>query len=325
MSEQRDPVVVGAAGLVLITVAMLVAFFAEDLPFIGGGARHTAEFAESAGLAEDDEVRVAGLRVGKVVAVELAGDRVLVTFRAGDVRLGDRTSASIRIKNLLGQKYLAVEPRGEGALNTPIPRDRTYSPYDVTEAFSGLSKTVDKLDTKQLADGFRALSEAFKDTPEDVRKALAGLSTLATTISSRDAQLATLLGNTERITRTLSGRDGEIERLLKDGNLLLGEIGKRRQSIRALLIGVRAMSKELSGLVDDNSKQLGPALEQLEKLADVLQRNQDNLDKGLSLSGPFYRLIANATGNGRWIDSYVCGLVPAVNGCIPPKPTGGTR
>ena len=320
--RRRDPVVVGAISLVLIVVAVLVAFFAEGF---FGGARHTAEFAESAGLKEDDEVRVSGLRVGRVVAVELAGDRVRVTFRAGDVRLGDRTAASIRIKNLLGQKYLAVEPRGEGALAGPIPRDRTYSPYDVTEAFSGLSKTVDQLDTKQLADGFRTLSEAFKDTPEEVRKALAGLSALATTISSRDAQLATLLSNTERITRTLSDREGEIERLLKDGNLLLGEIGKRRQAIRALLTGVRAMSKELSGFVDDNTKQLGPALQELEKLADVLQRNQNNLDKGLSLSGPFYRLIANATGNGRWVDSYVCGLVQAQNGCVPPKPTGGTR
>ncbi|SDM62483.1 MCE family protein [Allokutzneria albata] len=320
--KRRDPVVVGAAGLVLIVVAMLAAFFAEG---VFGGTKHTAEFAESAGLEADDEVRVAGLRVGRVAAVDLAGDRVRVTFRTGGVRLGDRTVASIRIKNLLGQKYLAVEPRGEGALAEPIPRDRTYSPYDVTEAFSGLSKTVDQLDTKQLANGFRSLSEAFKDTPEEVRKALAGLSALATTISSRDAQLATLLSNTERITRTLSDRDGEIERLLKDGNLLLGEIGKRRQAIRSLLTGVRAMSKELSGVVDDNTKQLGPALQELEKLADVLQRNQNKLDKGLSLSGPFYRLIANATGNGRWVDSYVCGLVQAEKGCVPPKPAGGTR
>ncbi|WP_371503753.1 MCE family protein [Allokutzneria sp. NRRL B-24872] len=320
--KRRDPVVIGAVGMVAIVVAMLGTFFAED---VFGGPRHTAEFAESAGLSEDDEVRVSGLSVGKVLAVDLVRDRVRVTFRAGAVRLGDRTSASIRIKNLLGQKYLAIEPRGEADLTGPIPRDRTYSPYDVTEAFSGLAKTVDQLDTKQLANGFRALSEAFKDTPEEVRKALAGLSALATTISSRDAQLAALLGNTEKITRTLADRDGEIERLLKDGNLLLGEIAKRREAIRGLLTGVRAMSKELSGLVDDNTKQVGPALQELEKLADVLQRNQNNLDKGLSLSGPFYRLIANATGNGRWIDSYVCGLVRAPNGCIPPKPSGGTR
>ncbi|GAA3988181.1 MCE family protein [Allokutzneria multivorans] len=320
--KRRDPVVIGAVGMVAIVVAMLATFFAEDF---FGGPRHTAEFAESAGLSEDDEVRVSGLSVGKVVAVDLARDRVRVTFRTGSVRLGDRTSASIRIKNLLGQKYLAVEPRGEAGLTGPIPRERTYSPYDVTEAFSGLSKTVDQLDTKQLANGFRVLSEAFKDTPDEVRKALAGLSALATTISSRDAQLAALLGNTERITRTLADRDGEIERLLKDGNLLLGEIAKRREAIRALLTGVRTMSKELSGLVDDNTKQLGPALQELEKLADVLQRNQNNLDKGLSLSGPFYRLIANATGNGRWVDSYVCGLVGSQNGCIPPKPSGGTR
>ena len=59
----------------------MVAFRAQDLPVIGGGDTYYASFSEAGGLKANDEVRIAGVRVGKVEAVELAGDHVRVTFR----------------------------------------------------------------------------------------------------------------------------------------------------------------------------------------------------------------------------------------------------
>ena len=85
-----------------------------------------------------------------------------------------------------------------------------------------------------------------------------------------------------------------------------------------------AAAAQLTGLVADNNAQLGPTLAQLDQVTAVLQRNQQNLDKGLSLLGPYYRLLDNAMGNGRWIDTYLCGLVPATPGrdCVPPGGKG---
>nr|WP_042197454.1 MCE family protein [Kibdelosporangium sp. MJ126-NF4]CEL22969.1 MCE-family protein Mce1C [Kibdelosporangium sp. MJ126-NF4]CTQ90108.1 MCE-family protein Mce1C [Kibdelosporangium sp. MJ126-NF4] len=322
--RDRNPVYVGIIGAAAMLVVGLFAFFWSDLPFVSG-SQYTAEFGEAAGLKPNDEVRVAGVKVGEVTAVELDGDHVKVSFRAKGVWLGDQTVAAIKVKTLLGQKNLALDPLGSQSLDpdTPIPRARTVTPYDVNEAFGDLAKTVGTIDTAQLAASFRTLSETFSRTsPEQVRAAFDGLSKLSTTISSRDQELRKLLGNTSAIGKTVADRNAQFEALIKDGGVLLAEFAKRRQAISSLLTGTRELAKQLGGVVADNQAQLGPALAQLERVTTVLQRNQDNLDRGLRLAGPFYRLVNNAVGNGRWIDTYVCGLMPSPNGCVPPKGAG---
>ncbi|WP_158842159.1 MCE family protein [Saccharothrix deserti] len=305
----RRPALLGAVGLLVIALTALLAFFLEDLPFFGGGVRHTAEFTEAAGLRVDDEVRVAGLKVGQVTDVELHEGKVRVAFRVSGVELGDRSRAEIRIKTLLGQKYLALDSEGRDPLTDTIPLERTTSPYDVIEAFSDLSTTVGAIDTEQLAESFQVLSDTFRDSPQHVKQALEGLSSLSKTISSRDEQLASLVKGANQVSRALADRNNDFAALITDGNLLLEEIGHRRDAISKLLDGTRELSKQLSGLVADNNEQLRPALEQLERVTDVLRNNQDALNRGLASAGPYYRLLNNSLGNGEWIDTYVCGLV----------------
>ena len=62
----RNPVIIGAVSLAVIAVLILGAFRAQDLPLIGGGDTYYAAFSESGGLKANDEVRIAGVRVGKV-------------------------------------------------------------------------------------------------------------------------------------------------------------------------------------------------------------------------------------------------------------------
>lgn len=326
--KERNPVVLGVVGtLVLAAVAALV-FFYEDLPLIGGGTTYRAEFSEAAGLRPDDEVRVAGIKVGEVTDVDLADDRVLVAFRVQDAWLGDTTTAAIKLKTLLGRKFLALYPTGRTTLDPDqaIPLGRTATPYDVTAAFEGLADTAGAIDTAQLADSFRTISDTFADSPEHVRTALDGLTALSKTISSRDTQLAELLDNTRTITRTLSGTNDEFDKLLDDGNLLLTELSNRREAIHDLLTGTTDLASQLSGLVADNQRQLAPALSQLDSVTGILQRYTKNIDDSLKLAGPYFRLVDNATGSGRWIDNYLCGLQEDNRDpCVPPRIPGGAR
>lgn len=315
--RDRDPLKIGITGIIALVLAFVLAMNFDNLPIVGGKT-YTAEFSEAAGLRADNEVRIAGVKVGQVSDVELAGDRVRVTFRVDDAWVGDRTTAAIKVKTLLGQKFLALDPRGGEELPTdePIPLQRTMAPYDVIEAFSGLSRTVGRINTDQLARSFRTMSETFSDTPDDVRGALNGLSRLSNTIASRDAQLKRLLDNTNRVSKTVADRNAEFERLLADGNELLSEIRDRRDQISSLLDGTRELSAQLSALVDENNQELGPTLRQLDRVTAMLQRNQHNLDKGLQAFAPFTRLFANVLGNGRWFDTYICGLLPPAVGPI---------
>lgn len=100
-------------------------------------------------------------------------------FKVSDAWVGNETSASIQIKTILGQKYLALDPpRGSDTLNPSdvIPLDRTTSPYDVIEAFSAAAQTVGDIDSDQLAQSMVTLSQAFEGTPTEIRASLDGVS-----------------------------------------------------------------------------------------------------------------------------------------------------
>ena len=149
-----------------------------------------------------NEVRVAGVKVGKVTEVELDGDQVRVTFQVKDAWVGDRTTADDPDQDAAGPEVPGAATRRAAPQldpDDPIPQDRTLAPYDVDEAFNGLATTVGQIDTEQLADSFDgARPTRSTNSPEHVRGALDGLSALSKTISSRDEQLAKLLANTRQ-------------------------------------------------------------------------------------------------------------------------------
>ena len=226
-----------------------------------------------------------------------------------DVDLGDRTSATIRIKTVLGQKYLGLEPAGAGKLVGEIPLDRTASPFDVVQAVTGLADTVQRIDAVALAQAFTTLSAVFADTPESVRSSLTGLSRLSGTIASRDVELRSLLGRARSVTAVLAQRDEEFRRLVTDGSLLLGEVNRRREAIHTLLEATNALAAQLSGLVADNRARLAPALGRLRTVLTTLQRNRTDLERTVHTMAPFITAFTNVIGNGRWFDSWVDGLL----------------
>ncbi len=312
--RERSMLTIGAGGLAVLGLLVFAAFNADDLPVIGGGSTYAAQFSEAGGIRPEDEVRVAGVKVGHVETVELAGDHVRVRFKVEDedTRLGTKTGAAIRIKTVLGRMYLSLEPAGPGHLDpaTEIPLDRTVSPYNVVEAFTDLTETTERIDTQQLATALGTLSDTFENTPDEVRNTLNGLSRLSRTIASRDEQLKTLLKNSRTVTKVLSDRDDELVKLLKDGDLLLKEIQARRELIHQLLVSTQDLSLQLTGLVADNRAQLEPALRKLAGVVALLRKNQANLDKSIELLAPFVRVFANTLGTGPWFDTYIPNLAP---------------
>ncbi|WP_369268796.1 MCE family protein [Streptomyces sp. R11] len=321
--RDRNPVVIGTVGLTALALLAVAAFNADRLPVIGAGETYSAAFAEAGGLKPGDEVRVAGVKVGKVEEVDLDGDHVKVTFKIkGESDFGTETGASIRVKTILGAKYLALHPKGAGHLapGSEIPLMRTVPAYDVVQAFSDLTTTTEKVDTGRVAKALDTISTTFEDSPEEVRASLKGLSQISRTVASRDKALRELLDHAKGVTGVLAKRSDDFTALVKDGDKLFKEISKRREAIHRLLKSSAALGIQLSGLVQDNDKEIGSALKGLNRVVTMLERNQSSLDRSIKLLAPYVRLFTNTLGNGRWFDSYVQNLVAAP---VVPRTGGG--
>jgi phospholipid/cholesterol/gamma-HCH transport system substrate-binding protein len=329
--RERDPRPIGAIGLVLLAVLVLLAFNVQKLPFIGGGTTYRAAFSEAGGIATGDPVKIAGVDVGKVTGVDLENAHVMVKFTVkGDTRLGTQTAAAVKLQTLLGKKYLAVTPSGSGHLsgNQEIPLSRTTPSYDVVDAFSDLTTTTQPIDTDQLAKSFETIATQFKDSPADVKASLDGLSRLSQTIASRDDQLRELLSRANAVSGTIASRNAQVDSLIKDGDSLLQELDERRAAIHTLFLNTSTLAQQLTGLVQDNRAQLQPALAQLHGVLTTLQSEQDSLSKGIKTLAPFTRVFANALGNGPWFDACVPNLVvPSITPGLPSAgcPGGGSK
>ena len=312
--RERNPVIIGAISLAVIAALMTTAFKAGDLPIIGGGDTYYAAFNEAGGLKPNDEVRIAGVRVGKVRAVELDGDHVQVAFQVdGSAEFGSETGAQIKVKTILGSMFLALEPAGSGQMEEggEIPVDRTRSPYDVVDVFEGLAERSERIDTDQLAQSLDTLATLTRNTPEEFQAALRGVSALSANVAAKDAELNTLLQNLQKVSGVLGDRKEDIVGLMRDGDVLFRALVARREAVHNILVATSNLSKQLTGLVQDTRADLKPALDNLQGVVDLLNENQENLDSSLRLMAPFYRVFGNTLGNGPWFDTVIQNIPPA--------------
>lgn len=314
--RERNPIPIAIGGLLSIALLLLGTFNLDKLPlpFFGKKTTYQAAFSQAAGLQRENEVRVAGVRVGSVseVKLDIENKQVLVTFAVDEgVELGEDTKAAIKLKTLLGTKYLELTPAGTGTLRegSTIPLARTTVPFQIYEAFNEFSETLDEVDTVKLAESLDVLAETFRDSKGNARSALTGLSALSKTISSRDAELRQLLAGTKKVTAALAARDSELTTLIADADLVMRVILQRREAISALLRDTSILSKELTSLVRDNRAVLDPLLDNLHSVVGVLKANLSSIDKTVQALGPFARYATNATGNGTWLDVYSENLV----------------
>lgn len=311
--RERNPVLIGVVGTMLIAAVVLAAFRADRLPLIGGGDIYHAEFAEIGGLKTDQEVRVAGVSVGRVTDIDLNGDHVDVDFRLDQgVDFGVNSSAAIKIRTLLGAEYLELQPEGGGQFpkDGTIPVSRTTPPYDVVEAFSELSETTDQIDIPDLSDALDAIGEIARDTPEEFRGAINGVSKLSENLAARDQEINDLLVNLKQVTSTINSRNDQLEDLFADASVLFDAVSSRREKIHELLVSTTRVSKELRALAKDTRADLKPTLDKLGKVTTMLRQNESSLDEALRVAPGFMRVFANALGSGPWFDTYLSGLPP---------------
>lgn len=316
--EDRNPVWLGVTAIlvVLVLVAALLAVKFADI----GYRSYTAHFRQAAALSVGNPVTIAGIPVGEVTGMELAGDHVVTKMKVrDDVALGDQSRASIQITTILGSRYLSIDPGGSGTLpDNVFDLNHTDVPYDLQEALSDVTTTYEQVDSDKFAETLGILGQQLHNLPEVVPQALENTHTLATIIATRRDQLGDLLKTTELVSNTLRNQQSNIAGMVRQGNELLGEFVVRRASFQAMLDAITNLVQSLSGTVIDDRPELEALLVNVRELSDMLGKN-DAMLRNVLQSGPIaLRGLANATGtgnavdlnagNGLLVDSWMCAI-----------------
>ncbi|MCB9685041.1 MAG: MCE family protein [Alphaproteobacteria bacterium] len=175
---QRQDIAVGCLLVVALGAAAVMATFAGA--FRGGWStiEVTVPAADVAGLQQGADVAVVGIRVGRVERLELKRDQALVHLRLDpDADLRQDTTARIRARSVLGEKYLELVPHDPDA---PLLRDGdVLAPIgpqvEIDELVTMLGPLVEAVDPEVLRDVAASLAEALRDDPQRVTRMLGNL------------------------------------------------------------------------------------------------------------------------------------------------------
>jgi virulence factor Mce-like protein len=234
----------------------------------------------------------------------LKGDHVEARLKVrDDVVLGKDSRASIKITTILGSRYLALYPDGEGTLpDNTFDLNHTEVPYDLQEALTDVTTTYEQVDSDQFAETLSILGRQMETLPPVVPQALENTHTLSTIIAERRDQLGELLKTTEMVSSTLRRQQSTIGNLINQGNSLLSEFVARRATFHAMMDALTNLVQKLASIVTEDRPEIEELLSNLRELSTLLARNDGMLRSILQTAPIAIRNIANMTGTGNAID-----------------------
>jgi phospholipid/cholesterol/gamma-HCH transport system substrate-binding protein len=309
--KERDPIRTGIFGIAIVACLVLVSFGYTKLPFFPQGKNYEAFFEDAGGITPGNDVNIAGIKVGAVSSVALAGQVAKVAFTVDrKIRIGDQTLVAIKTDTVLGEKSLGVTPKGTGN-TTSIPLDRTTTPYTLNTALQDLGGNASELDKPQFEQALTVLTDTLRDATPQLRNALDGVSALSRSLNSRDQALEDLLQHAKSVTNVLAQRAGQVNQLIVDGNSLFAALDERRQALSQLIAGIDDVSAQISGFVADNRREFTPALTKLNAVLDNLLERREHISEALRRLPPFATALGEVVGSAPGFQINLYGLPPA--------------
>ena len=253
----------------------------------------TGEFSRAVGLFPGSDVRILGVKVGKVTEVTPQGDKVEVKFEYDKkYKVPADAKAAVVAPSLVSDRYVQLLP---AYTSGPVMRsgaqiglDRTAVPVELDRISQSLDQLLvalgptgankdgafqDLLDTG--ARNLDGQGQNLHDTTRDVSKALETLS------GGRDDLFGTVK-NLQTFTSMLATNDQQVRRLNTDLAAVSGQLDGERDDLAAALRNLAIALSEVSTFVHDNRAGLTTNLKQLESVTGTVAKQRDALAETLT-------------------------------------------
>lgn len=304
--------------LVIFVVVTLLATTILGLSianYTGGGTAFKARFTDVTSLNKGDEVRIAGVRVGKVTSVEIVDKRQAeVGFELTDRDwLPASTTATIKYRNLVGQRYIALE-QGTGEQGRKINKGATI----------GLEHTRPALNLTTLFNGFRPLFQTL--TADDVNKLsyeiiqvfqgeqgtihdlVATTANLTNKIADKDAVIGDLVRNLTAVLNAVNEREGQFDQLIVNTEALVSGLAAERDTIGSSVTSLGNLASATADLLVPTRPTLQGSIAGLSQLTGTIDERKDEVNTALTNLPIKMEKLGRAGSYGSWFQFYLCGI-----------------
>jgi phospholipid/cholesterol/gamma-HCH transport system substrate-binding protein len=331
--DKRD-VVFYSSGLKLIVftivsvlVTGLLAAIMGNIGF-GSGTTYKAVFTSATSLQKGDDVRIAGVSVGEVKAVDHYSshgdgndDEALVTFRVqSDVALTTASQAQIRYLNLVGNRYMSLtQGSAQGAQPLPaggtIPASQTSPALDLTALFNGFKPLFSALQPDQVNDLTMNLVQVLQGEGGTVQSLLQHTASLTGTLGNRDKLIGEVIHNLDTTLSTVDGRRQQLDQLITALRSWMGHLAADRDTIGGSLSSISRLTRSVAGLLYDGRPLLKSDVAALRRLGALLNQPKNKAQ----IQEIFDRLPESMTDQtrtgtyGSWYNYYICGFAGKIS------------
>jgi phospholipid/cholesterol/gamma-HCH transport system substrate-binding protein len=307
----------------------------------GDTREYTAEFTDVSGLAVGDDVKAAGVRVGKVTGIEVTDEGADVTFElVEEQKLYVNTQIMMRYANLLGQRYISLvpledEPTGaeiDGGGTIPAVRringrDRqiTSPGFDLTELLNGFRPLFEILQPEDVNTLATSMVKVLQGEGGTVESLLRQTSELTNFVASRDEVIGEVMTNLQPVLDNLAGQGDELSATVVELKNLMTGLAKDRKSIGASIDGISQLVGSTSSLLQDAKAPLTRTSRRMREVAGMLSDSRGELEEALPAFGLLFESLGRATSYENALNVYVCSFRVGIGDSMinPARPLGG--
>jgi phospholipid/cholesterol/gamma-HCH transport system substrate-binding protein len=297
--ERNLVIVAGIATVILVIAGIFALNFATF-----SETSYSADLQSAVGLQSGDVVTIAGVRVGSISSLSLDHGMAKASFTVSSARrLGQDTSAEVKILNPVGVEYLELVPSGPGSLHGTIPVQRTTFPGTLVSDLNQLTTETQQTNISQLVQALKVLTTTVAaNSPTQTRAALDGVAQLSAVLAGRQQELETLVTQSDQLTGVLSHNSNQLVDLIGQSSLLLQVLDQRKTALDNLLATTTQLTDQIDHIISGDRSLLDPLVNNLQAVSGFLAKDSTNLSQAIPLLAAFSRYSANVTGSGPYAD-----------------------
>ena len=283
MKRFRNEIGVGLLMIAALCALLYMSFKVGALKSLGDTIVVEALFDDAAGLVEDGDVRMYGVRVGGVKSLDIEAGKckaTLVVRRDADARKDVR--AEVRARSVLGEKYVALQPRGDQAPML-VDGDRiadTAIPYEIDQMVTALGPLLEQVDPEDVAAIIHAVAQIAREGDLDAEGLLAeaetllhNLNTMAEIAPQVRSDVPVILANLRKASAQLPGTAARLDRTLERAESILADLDGSMEDLPETMADARAVAadlRELSAALAEAGDDVEPMVENLAAILETL-------------------------------------------------------
>jgi phospholipid/cholesterol/gamma-HCH transport system substrate-binding protein len=294
----------------------------------GSQRMYHAIFSDATSLISGDDVRMAGVRIGTVSDISVAHRReAQVTFEiSADVHLASTVTATIRFRNLVGQRYVELD-QGSGSPSDAWPAgrtlglDRTTPALDLTLLFNGFRPLFSALAPKQINALSYEIIQIFQNDGATVDDLIAHTATLTNALADRDHVIGAVIDNLTSVLKTVNSRRSGLSTIVVTLAQLVSGLANDRGAIGSAITSLAGLTTSVAGLLRSGRPALHRSIESLGALSGNLADNGPTLERALRTLPTKLNQIGRLASYGSWVNTYLCSVTGRIP--VPVGYTGG--